>query len=154
MAKPYTEISPEKLEELAYDYITECMANTKKWISGGMTHNIKDRHIPTVEYFLRIWIPSKGMPTISKSTYYKWLADKPAAGIDRSVLKGNDLKRYDNLIAKSDAIKNIQELFAALATDIVANEGKGIFFAKNRLGMTDKQEISGNDEQPLFPPLK
>jgi hypothetical protein len=29
-------------------------------------------------------------------------------------------------------------MFRALATDIVANEGKGIFYAKNYLGMTDK----------------
>jgi hypothetical protein len=29
-------------------------------------------------------------------------------------------------------------MFDAFAEDVVANEGKGIFYAKNRLGMTDK----------------
>ena len=31
-------------------------------------------------------------------------------------------------------------MFTALAIDIVANEGKGIFYAKNKLGMSDKFE--------------
>ena len=35
-------------------------------------------------------------------------------------------------------VKTIDDTFRALATDIVANEGKGIFYAKNYLGMTDK----------------
>jgi hypothetical protein len=45
---------------------------------------------------------------------------------------------------KSDTIKSIDALFTALATDIVANEGKGIFYAKNKLGMTDKQQVDGS----------
>ena len=36
-----------------------------------------------------------------------------------------------------DTLKNIREYFDAVAEDIVANEGKGIFYAKNRLGMRD-----------------
>jgi hypothetical protein len=42
---------------------------------------------------------------------------------------------------KSETIKKIDELFKALASDIVANEGKGIFYAKNRLGMHDRQQV-------------
>ena len=55
----------------------------------------------------------------------------------------------DNQI-KKDTIKRIDDLFQALATNIVANEGKGIFYAKNKLGMTDKQQQT-IIEQPLFP---
>jgi hypothetical protein len=55
----------------------------------------------------------KGHPTINRSTYYRWLNDE------------------DN-IEKYDTIKGVDELFKALAVDIVANEGKGIFYAKNR----------------------
>jgi hypothetical protein len=44
-----------------------------------------------------------------------------------------------------ETIKRIDELFKSLATDIVANEGKGIFYAKNRLGMSDKQENQNNN---------
>jgi hypothetical protein len=47
---------------------------------------------------------------------------------------------------KRDTIKEIDDLFKALAADIVANEGKGIFYAKNKLNWTDKvqQDISTN----------
>jgi hypothetical protein len=52
---------------------------------------------------------------------------------------------------KCDTIKTIEGLFKALATDIVANEGKGIFYAKNRLGMTDRAMVESKIvEQPLF----
>jgi hypothetical protein len=32
-------------------------------------------------------------------------------------------------------------MFKCLAKDIVANEGKGIFYAKNALGMHDRQQL-------------
>jgi hypothetical protein len=49
------------------------------------------------------------------------------------------LKGEDKL--KFETIKKIDELFKSLASDIVANEGKGIFYAKNRLGMHDRQQV-------------
>ena len=59
--------------------------------------------------------------SIVRSTYYEWL-------------------QSDDQI-KSNTIKKIDELFKSLAADIVANEGKGIFYAKNRLGMHDRQHL-------------
>jgi len=41
----------------------------------------------------------------------------------------------------SDTIKKITEDFKALAISIVANEGKGIFYGKNFLGMHDRQQL-------------
>jgi hypothetical protein len=70
---------------------------------------------------LNIYLPLLKLDTIVKSTYYAWL------------------KSEDEI--KSNTIKSIDAKFKALATDIVANEGKGIFYAKNRLGMHDKQQI-------------
>ena len=120
MAKPKVDISLIHLEQLAYEYINECIENKKEQpTASGKIVLISDRHIPTIDYFLRIWIPKKGQPTICRSTYYRWLEDK--SNID-----------------KCNTIKDIEGLFKALATDIVANEGKGIFYAKNRLGMTDR----------------
>ena len=122
MATPHTQITPKQLETLAYQYINECINNHREQpTAAGKIISIKDRHIPTIDYFLRIWIPNQHKPTINRSTYYEWL-------------KSNDLE-------KSNTIKSIDELFKALAVDIVANEGKGIFYAKNRLGMSDKQQI-------------
>jgi hypothetical protein len=133
MAKPKTDLTLEHLEKLSYEYIYECVNHKKEQpTASGKVVLISDRHIPTIDYFLRIWIPTKGEPTINRTTYYRWLND-------------------ESNIEKCNTIKNIEELFKALATDIVANEGKGIFYAKNRLGMTDRaMVINEHIEQPLF----
>lgn len=121
------EISPDQLEQLAWKYITECINNERQQATAsGKIVLIKDRHLPTIAYFLRIWLPLKGKPTLSRSTYYNWL-------------NSGDSKVVDT-------IKNIEHYFNALAIDIVANEGKGIFYAKNKLGMTDRViEVNTND---------
>ena len=110
------------LGEYANKYLSEWLAHTKEVVSGSCkVIEVRDRHIPTIDYFLNIWIPLLNMETIARKTYYEWL------------------KSDDEL--KSTTIKRINDDFKALATDIVANEGKGIFYAKNRLGMHDKQHI-------------
>jgi hypothetical protein len=120
MATPHTEITLNELEQLAYNYIDDCMNFKKEHpTASGRLVQINDRQIPTIDYFLRIWIPMKGQPTINRSTYYRWL---------------NDIDNPD----KCNTIKSIEGIFKALATDIVANEGKAIFYAKNALGMTDR----------------
>jgi len=119
----YSDEFIKHLEELAYIYIEECLSNTKEMISnrGDIVH-ISDRHIPTIDYFLRIWIPLvRKEKSIVRDTYYRWLNSD------------------DEL--KSDTIKKIDNVFKCLAKDIVANEGKGIFYAKNALGMHDKQHL-------------
>lgn len=139
MAKPKTDITPQELEELAYVYIDECLEHTTQMVSHSKgVVDISDRHIPTVQYFLRIWIPKQGKPTICRKTYYNWL------NINEDSPNFNTTHKD-----KLHTIKNIDELFTSLATDIVANEGKGIFYAKNKLGMTDKMENTIT-EQPLF----
>lgn len=121
MATPHPNITLEELEELANQYVVECLKNTKETAAAsGKVVKVKDRHLPTIQYFLRIWIPIQGKPSISRSTYYDWLSSEDKV--------------------KSDTIKKIDALFESLAVDIVANEGKGIFYAKNKLGMTDKTD--------------
>jgi hypothetical protein len=133
MATPHTEITLIELEQLAYNYIDECINFKKEHpTASGKIVLMLDRQIPTIDYFLRIWIPIKGQPTINRSTYYRWL---------------NETDNHE----KCNTIKSIEGVFKALATDIVANEGKGIFYAKNRLGMTDKalNEFKVNEESKL-----
>ncbi len=114
-------ISPEELEEFSYKYLEDCMNFKKEHpTASGRLVQITDRQIPTIDYFLRIWIPKQGKPTICRKTYYNWLNGE------------DELKLH--------TIKDIEGIFKALATDIVANDGKGIFYAKNRLGMTDKAQ--------------
>jgi hypothetical protein len=115
----------EQLEQKAYQYIDECLNNTRTHVAGsGKEVQVKDRHIPTIDFFLRIWLPKHLGETINRKTWYDWLNKEGE---------------------KSNTIKRIDELFKALAQDIVANEGKGIFYAKNRLGMHDKQHIENKN---------
>ena len=111
------------LEKLAKEYINECMSKTKEVGTGsGKVIEVKEMNIPTIDYFLNIWIPMvKDDQTISRPTYYEWLKST------------NELK--------FNTIKRIDDLFKGLAADIVANEGKGIFYAKNKLGWRDRQEV-------------
>lgn len=130
------------LPDYADQYIKECLSHSKEVATGsGKIVKIEDRHIPTIAYFLNIWLPLLKLDTISRETYYAWL-------------KGSDE-------AKSDAIKKIDELFKSLAADIVANEGKGIFYAKNKLGWSDKQtqdinltQVNANFGTVIQPPSK
>jgi hypothetical protein len=133
MATPKTMIEPQELESLAWQYVNECLENTKlQHTASGKLVNIKDRHIPTISYFLKIWIPLKGSPTISRATFYNWVNN-------------------DNNPDKLDTIKRIEGLFEALAIDIVANEGKGIFYSKNKLNFADKVEQKNNER---FTPIE
>lgn len=109
-----------KLSELSDQYIECCLHHTKEVATGsGKIVELKERHIPTIAYFLNIWIPLNHTKTISRVTYYNWL-------------------RGDMGEAKKKVIEEIDEKFKALAGDIVANEQKGIFYAKNKLGWTDR----------------
>jgi uncharacterized protein YaaR (DUF327 family) len=108
---------------LAETYIDECLSHTTQEVSQGRVVEKLNRHIPTIDFFLRIWIPRNysRQDTIKRSSYYRWL-------------------NWTNT-EKQRVIYNIDEAFKALARDIVANEGKGIFYAKNRLGMHDRQQL-------------
>ena len=107
------------LPDYADNYIKECLSHTKEVATGsGKIVKIEDRHIPTIAYFLNIWLPLLKLDTVTRETYYAW--------------------RKGTCELKSDTIKKIDDTFQSLAADIVANEGKGIFYAKNKLGWTDK----------------
>ena len=109
------------LPQKADEYIELCLNHTKEVATGsGKIVELKERHIPTIAFFLNIWLPKSLGDTIVRDTYYEWL-------------KGDDE-------LKSDTIKKVDDKFKALAGDIVANEQKGIFYAKNKLGWTDKTE--------------
>lgn len=126
MPAPYKEISPEQMNDRAWAYIQECIASKKEVATNKGPVEIKERHLPTIAYFLKIWLPLHDYETYSRQHWYKIIED-PKHPL-------------------CDTIKSIDEIFIALATDIVANEGKGIFYAKNKLGMTDKIQEDGTKE--------
>ena len=117
----------ETLEAQSEIYLSECLAHTKQHATGsGKVVDVQDRHIPTVDFFLNIWLGIVNKETISRQTWYRWLKTE-----------GDEIEEQ----LKRDTIKRITLRFNSLARDIVANEGKGIFYAKNALNMHDKQHI-------------
>lgn len=122
----HTEDIPDRLEDLAWDYVQECLSHTKEVVSNkGQIVYVQDRMIPTIDFFLHIWIPMKlDLKLIARRTWYDWLrSNRP----------------------HSLTIKNIDDEFISLGKDVVANEGKGIFYAKNKFGMHDKQHIENKN---------
>jgi len=134
MANKHKKIDADELIELANKYCDECIGNRQEQATGsGKIVEVTSRHIPTIAYFVCHWLRRQHFEFYNRTTIYRVLKDEQHP--------------------LCDTIKKIQGDFDSLAVDIVANEGKGIFYAKNRLGMTDKQQISGDPEQPLFPEL-
>ncbi|MFZ9296667.1 MAG: hypothetical protein ACO259_10740 [Bacteroidia bacterium] len=120
MANQYRNIDPEELQAMADAYCDYCIESTKEVPTVKGPVSIKERHLPTTNYFLLHWLRRKHFEFYKRTNWYHAIKD--------------------NEHPLSNTIKSIDEQFKALAEDIVANEGKGIFYAKNRLGMTDKAE--------------
>lgn len=121
----YREIDKDELIRLADAYCDYCIESTKEVVSGsGKLVNQRERHLPTVSYFLLHWLRRQHFDFYKRTNFY------------------DALKNESHPL--SNTIKNINDQFNALAADIVANEGKGIFYAKNKLGMTDKQQFDGS----------
>jgi len=111
-------IDTDKLMELANEYIEHCLNSTKEYPTARGAVEVKERHLPTIKYFLYIWLRINDFDFYKKTEWYEAI---------------NNTEHPYHLVTKK-----IDDSFRALATDIVANEGKGIFYAKNYLGMTDK----------------
>ena len=124
MANKHRDIDVDKLKEYALEYCDECIEHTNEVAtSSGKVIDVRDRHIPTIRYFLLHWIRRQhpDFYMLKKSQFYAALKDETHP--------------------LSDTIKELDDDFKALAEDIVANEGKGIFYAKNRLGMHERQQL-------------
>ena len=78
--------------------------------------------MPTIDYFLMYWLPKncKKNKSISRSTYYRWM-------------------NWTNT-DKQKVIKEVDNLFKSIQIDIVANEGKGLAYIKNKFGWADKTD--------------
>jgi hypothetical protein len=118
MANAYRDIDKEKLIELAQKYIDECEAMIKEVPTGKGVQVVKERKVPTIKYWAMQWLKKEGFDFYTREHLYSAIANS------------------DHPL--SYTLKKIRETFDAVAEDIVANEGKGIFYAKNRLGMSDR----------------
>ena len=117
MARPFKDIDKDKLIELALEYCDECIENTKEVTAQYKVVEVRDRHIPTVGYFINHWLRRKHFDFYCMTYWFDVMRDEEHP--------------------LSECIKSIDKMFKDLAEDIVANEGKGIFYAKNRLKFGD-----------------
>jgi hypothetical protein len=124
MANNFRDIDPNELQDMADAYCDYCIESTKEVPTVKGPVQIKERHLPTVSYFLLHWLRRQHFEFYQRTNWY------------------DAMKNEEHPL--SNTIKSIDNQFKALAEDIVANEGKGIFYAKNRLGMSDKVD-SRND---------
>jgi hypothetical protein len=126
-----SKINIEKLNDYAVVYINDCLDNTREHVThGGQIVHISDPHTPTVNYFLRIWLPRQGFHTISRATYYQWLSK---------------LKDSEEGSEEAATMQNINEMFNAVAEHLLCNSPRAnvtglIFYAKNKLNFSDKSE--------------
>lgn len=120
------EIDTELLIGWANEYIDYCLNSTKEVATSSGVKEIRERHLPTISFFLLIWLPRQGFEFYNKANYYNVI---------------NDVNHKYHLV-----VKEIDEIFRALAADVVANEGKGIFYAKNLLGWTDRAKNEEKQE--------
>lgn len=126
MANKHKKIEPTELLNLAQEYCDECMEHKKDHVAGsGKVVPVEDRKIPTVKYFVMHWLRKRKLDFYTREYVYEAMRDEAHP--------------------LSYTLKTIREYFDSLAEDIVANEGKGIFYAKNRLGMHDKQHIENKN---------
>ena len=124
--KPDSAREADLILEWANKYIDYCLECTKEVATGAGVRVIRERHLPTISYFLLIWLPRQGTSFYKRSNWY------------------NIIGNSDHPLHKE--VKEIDEIFRALAADIVANEGKGIFYAKNLLGWTDRAKTEEKQE--------
>lgn len=119
-------LDPKQIIDAAWEFIEQCENFTEEVATPRGAIEIKRRKIPTRDYFLSIWLKRKGIRFYAPSTFSE-------------ILKCPDAEAYE-------LCRDIDELFKSLAVDIVANEAKGIFWAKNALGMTDRVDTNVKSE--------
>ena len=119
VTRKFKDIDEEKLMELAFAYCDNCMEGQKQVATGsGKIVEIRDRFVPTIDYFLDHWLRKHDFDFYTRMGLWKI--------------------RQDQTHPYHETANRIVAMFKSLAIDIVANEGKAIFYAKNALGMTDR----------------
>ena len=130
VTRKFREINMEDFIKLVNDYCDYCINSTKEVATGsGKIVQVRERHLPTTNYFLYHWLRMHHFDFYTKMNVWK--------------IKQDPTHPYHAVIMETD------DKFKALATDIVANEGKGIFYAKNALGMTDRAQTENTNIETI-----
>ena len=130
MTRKFKDIDQDEMLELAYAYCDNCMLGKKEVATGsGKIVEIRDRYVPTIDYFLDHWLRTQNKEFYTRMQL--WTI------------------RQDPTHPYYDLVTHIVSMFKSLAIDIVANEGKAIFYAKNALGMTDRATTENTNVETI-----
>ncbi len=122
MANKHKKIDADELELLAAQFILECSNNKIEQLSNkGEIVEVAKRRIAAWKFFCSNWLPNKGFDFYTVEYSYE---------VDKDV---NHPLSY--------TLKKVKAKIDGYSEDVVANEGTGIFWAKNRLGMHDRQQL-------------
>jgi hypothetical protein len=130
VTRKFKDIDQEEMLELAYAYCDNCMGGKKEVATGsGKIVEIRDRYVPTIDYFLDHWLRTHNKEFYKRMNLWKI--------------------RQDPTHPYYELVTHIVSMFKSLAIDIVANEGKAIFYAKNALGMTDRATTENTNVETI-----
>jgi hypothetical protein len=118
------ELDKDEIIRLAYEFMEECEQNKVDQATAKGVVQVKSRKLPTPGYFCDIWLRKRGINFYKSRSFYD--------------------VRKDETHPAYKLVTEISGILKSLAVDVVANEGKGIFYAKNHLDMTDKVENNTN----------
>jgi hypothetical protein len=128
--RKFKDIDQDEMLELAYAYCDNCMGGKKEVATGsGKIVEIRDRYVPTIDYFLDHWLRTHNKEFYKRMQLWKI--------------------RQDPTHPYYELVTHIVSMFKSLAIDIVANEGKAIFYAKNALGMTDRATTENTNVETI-----
>lgn len=133
MIEPRKDIDAEEFERLAAEYIIECEENKKEHATVKGVVKIKERNIADWKNFIGWWLVKKGFDFYTREHSY-------------------EVEKNDNH-PLSYTIKKVKAMMDAYSGGVVANEGKGIFWAKNKLKWTDRSETTHKGEISPFNPF-
>ena len=70
MANKHRNIDKDELLEMAYRYCDYCISSTKEIATNSGVKQVKERHIPTVSYFLLHWLRREHFDFYCRDNWY------------------------------------------------------------------------------------
>ena len=86
MANKHRNIDKDELLTMAYRYCDYCIASTKEIATNSGVKQVKERHIPTVSYFLLHWLRREHFDFYTRGNWYVALKDESHPLFGKSIV--------------------------------------------------------------------